>query len=148
MAVMFEIETITAEVRDHMAALDYETFDGRDAARLTEVAAEAERLCAAIKIGYARRAVDTNGWRTGGRVSLLPGDWFARLSGCSTWQARDALQTAQRLEECLGTAQQVRSGSLSLQQASTVAKAAALESGCRRPTEPAANATSAPGPAA
>jgi len=124
---MFEIETITAELRDLSKRLDYETFDGRDAARLTEVAAEAERLCAAIKVGYARRAVDTNGWRTRDRVSILPEDWFAKISGCSTWQARDALKTAERLQECPKTAQQVRNGDLSMQQASAVSKAASLD---------------------
>jgi len=124
---MFEIETIAAELRDLSQALDYETFDGRDAARLTEVAAEVERLGAAIKIGYARRAVETNAWRTRDPVALLPEDWFAKLSGCSTWQARDALKTAERLKDCPKTEQQVRKGNLSTQQASAISKAAALD---------------------
>jgi hypothetical protein len=127
LGVMFEIETITDRLRDLSQALDYETFDGRDAARLTEVAAEAERLCAAIKIGYARRAVATNGWRTRDPVSILPEDWFAKTSGCSTRQARDALATAKRLDECPKTARQVRDGALSLQQASAVSKAATAD---------------------
>lgn len=127
LAVMFEIETITAKLRDVVAHLDADTFDGRDAARLTEVCAEGERLFAAAKVLLGRRAVDTNGWRSRDAVSLVPEDWFAKISGCSTWQARDALGTAKRLEQCPKTQQQLRTGKLSTQQASTVSKAAAVD---------------------
>ncbi len=53
---MFAIEVIAEELRAESRRLDYATFDGRDAARLTEVCAEIERLGAAAKVLFARRA--------------------------------------------------------------------------------------------
>jgi hypothetical protein len=73
---MFAIEVIAEELRAESRRLDYATFDGRDAARLTEVAAEAERLCAAIKVGFATRAVETKGWHHRSRA-VSDEQWLA-----------------------------------------------------------------------
>jgi hypothetical protein len=123
---MFAIEVIAEELRAESQRLDYATFDGRDAARLTEVAAEAERLCAAIKLGFAARAVDTKGWHHRSRA-VSDEQWLAETSGCSEHHARDSLTTAQRLQELPATEAKVRDGSLSMTQAALVTKAAVVD---------------------
>jgi hypothetical protein len=120
---MFRIESIAAELREESRGLDDATFDGRDAARLAGAAAEAERLCAAIKLGFAKRAADTNGWKRDSHATTSE-QWLARTSGCSEGQARDTLRTAERLAELPATEEGLRDGSLSMTQASLVSKAA------------------------
>jgi hypothetical protein len=128
---MFAIEVIAEELRAESRRLDYATFDGRDAARLTEVAAEAERLCAAIKVGFATRAVETKGWHHRSRA-VSDEQWLAETSGCSEHQARDSLATAQRLQDLPATHAKLRDGSLSLNQATLVTKAAAVDPDAER----------------
>jgi hypothetical protein len=128
---MFAIEVIAEELREVVAGLEPETVAGRDAARLTNVAAEIERLGAAAKALFAKRAADTNGWRHGSHAAT-PEQWLADVSGCSETQARDSLQTAQRLEELPATAEKLRTGSLSLTQASLVSKAAEVDPDAER----------------
>ena len=128
---MFAIEVIAEELRAESCRLDFAAFDGRDAARLTEVAAEAERLCAAIKLGFAKRAVDTNGWHHGSRA-VSGEQWLADTSGSSESQARDVLKTARRIEELPATAAKLREGSLSMTQASLVSKAAEVDPDAER----------------
>ena len=121
---MFAVEVIAEELREVVAGLEPDTFAGRDATRLTEVCAEGERLFAAAKVLFARRAANTNGWRRDSQARSEE-QWLARTSGCSEGQARDALKTAERLKELPATEQGLRDGSLSQSQASIVAKAAA-----------------------
>ena len=123
---MFAIEVIAEELRDAVAGLEPDTFAGRDAARLTEVCAEIERLGAAAKTLFAKRAVASNGWRHGSRA-VSEEQWLARASGCSEGQARDTLKTARRLEQLPATEAKLRDGSLSLTQASLVTKAAEVD---------------------
>jgi len=117
---------IAEELREVVAGFDPATFAGRDAARLTEVCAEVERLGAAAKALFARRAVVTNGWVH--RSRAVSGEqWLAGVSGCSESQARDSLRTAQRVQELPATEAKLREGSLSLTQASIVSKAAEVD---------------------
>jgi len=120
---MFAIEVICEELRECVAGLDPDTFAGRDAARLTAVCAEGERLFAAAKMSFARRAADTNGWHHGSDATSSE-EWLARLSGCSESHARDTLQTGNRLKKRPKTRAKVRDGKLSQAQASAIAKAA------------------------
>ncbi len=128
---MFAIEVIAEELREVVAGLEPETFAGRDAARLTEVCAEVERLGAAAKVLFARRADATNGWRHASRA-VSGEQWLADVSGCSETQARDSLKTAQRLEELPATAAKLRDGSLSMTQATLVSKAAEADPDAER----------------
>src|SRR5262245_5689821 len=123
---MFAIEVIAEELREVVAGLEPDTFAGRDAARLTEVCAEIERLGGAAKTLYAQRAVTSNGWRHGSRA-VSEEQWLAKASGCSEGQARDTLKTARRLEDLPATEAKLRDGSLSLTQASVVSKAAEVD---------------------
>ncbi len=139
---MFAIEVIAEELREVVAGLEPDTFAGRDAARLTEVCAEVERLGAAAKTLFAQRADTTNGWRHGSRA-VTSEQWLADVSGCSETQARDTLKTAERIEELPATAAKLREGALSLTQASLVIKAAGGRP--RRRTEAAAQRRSMTG---
>jgi hypothetical protein len=119
---MFAIETLVEELREVAARLEPDTFAGRDAARLTAVCAEGERLFAAAKMLFARRAADTNGWHRGSDATSGE-EWLARLSGCSESQARDTLQTGKRLKDRPKTRARLRDGKLSPAQASAVTRA-------------------------
>jgi Domain of unknown function (DUF222) len=100
-----------------------------------EVIAEVERLGAAAKVLFARRADETNGWRRVSRATSRE-QWLADVSGCSETQARDSLKTAQRLEELPATAAKLREGAPSLAQASLVSKSAEVDPGAEHHTKP------------
>jgi hypothetical protein len=123
---MFRLEEIAGELRDVVADLDPATYDGRDAARLTKVAAEVERLGAAARLLFGRRAVDTRGW-LGGSSAATSEQWFAQISGCSEGAARQALITADRVAELPATEAKLRDGTLSVSQAAIVSHGASLD---------------------
>jgi hypothetical protein len=123
---MFRLEEIAGELRSIATGLEPATFDGRDAARLAGVAADAERRCAAIKMLLARRAVETRGWVAGSSAASSE-QWFAHVSGCSEGAARAALATADRIAELPATEAKLREGSLSVEQAAQVSIGATVD---------------------
>ena len=125
---MFRLEELASELRDVVADLDPATYDGRDAERLTKVAAEGEKLFATAKILLARRAVETRGW-VGMSSAASSDQWLAQVSGCSEGAARDALATADRVAALPATEAKLRDGTLSVGQASLVSRAAAADPG-------------------
>ena len=58
--------------------------------------------------------------------------WLAETSGCSEGMAREALITAQRLEQLPTTAERVREGTLSIAQAAQVSAGAAADPGAEQ----------------
>jgi hypothetical protein len=60
---MCKLDHAAEVVQEAVTALDPTCLEGRDAARLTEVAALIERLGATAKMLLAHRAVETNSWR-------------------------------------------------------------------------------------
>jgi hypothetical protein len=128
---MFAIEVIAEELRDVVAGLEPDTFAGHDAAHLTEVCATGERLFATAKALFAKRAVDTDGWRRDSQAASED-QWLAMTSGCSQGQAREALNTAARIKELPATEERLRDGSLSMSQASLVSKAATADPAAER----------------
>ncbi|MFO7591367.1 MAG: HNH endonuclease signature motif containing protein [Acidimicrobiia bacterium] len=121
----FDLEEAVATLRKLADTAEPDRYAGSDAARLTKVAAEDERLCAYLKVTFARRADDTQAWR-GGRAAS-PEQWLAETSGCSEGQAREALVTARRVESLPKTRARLRSGTLSIGQASLVSAGAAVD---------------------
>jgi hypothetical protein len=93
---MFTLERIADELRTVVSALDPVTYDGRDAARLTRVAGDIERLGATSKVLFAKRAIDANTWRVDTHAAT-PDQWLAHVSGCSEGAARESLATADPL---------------------------------------------------
>ena len=106
---MFEIERIAEDLSRVVAGMDPACLDGRDAARLTEVAAEGEKLFGAAKALLARRAAETRAWARNS-LATTPEQWLAKASGCTEGAARDVLATAQRLTELPATAEKLRGG--------------------------------------
>jgi hypothetical protein len=123
---MFKIEQIATDLREVVAGLDPARFEGRDAARLTEVAAEGERLFGAAKALLATRAAETNSWRQRSHAATSE-QWLAETSGCSEGAARETFATAQRLTELPATEEQLRAGELSMQQAAHVTAGASKD---------------------
>jgi hypothetical protein len=77
--------------------LDPDLLDGRDAARLLEVVARWEKVCASMRARLARRVDETKVWRDGGHRS---GPHFvAATTGQTVGAAARALDTARALEE-------------------------------------------------
>jgi len=123
----FELERAVEAVRQAVRALEPARLAGSDAARLTAVAAEGERLLGAGKALLARRADETRAWR-GGRAASVE-QWLAETSGCSEGAAREALVTAQRVETLPETRDRLLDGRLSIGQAALVSAGAAADPG-------------------
>ena len=123
---MNTLERVTEELRDYAAAFDPNTYSGADAARLTEIAARGKRLYETIELLFAKRAVDTNGWRRSSHAASSE-QWLATVTGSSEHTAREALRVADRLTELPATADKLRAGDLSLVQAQHVTRAAVLD---------------------
>jgi hypothetical protein len=123
---MFRLEELASKLRDVVADLEPATYDGRDATRLTKVAAEVEKLGATAKILLARRAAETRGW-VGESSAASSDQWLAQVSGCSQGAAREALATADRVAELPATEAKLRDGTLSVNQASLVSRGAAVD---------------------
>ncbi len=128
---MFEIERIAQDLREAVAGLDPARLEGRDAARLTEVAAEGEKLFGTAKALLARRAADTNAWRSRSHAATAE-QWLAAATGTSEGVARETFATATRLSDLPATEEQLRSGELSLQQAAHVTAGAAADPAAER----------------
>jgi hypothetical protein len=125
---MFRLYEIADELQDLASSVEPREFSSRDAAQLATTAAKVERLGAAFKVLFARRAVDGNGWRAGSDA-ILPEQWFARLSGCSESEARRELRMSEKLAELPATEKKLRDGSLSLDQAALVTRGASADPG-------------------
>jgi len=123
---MLTLDRIADGLRGIAAGLEAREYDGRDAARLAGVAADVERLGGTIKVLFARRAAETRGWAATSHAATSE-QWLANISGCAEGAARDALRTAERLDELPATAARLREGSLSLAQAALVTRGATVD---------------------
>jgi len=128
---MFKIEEVRDLAREAVAELDPACLDGRDAARLAEAAAEGAKLLDAATALLAQRAADTNAWRRTSHAAT-PEQWLAAATGSSEGAARESLVTVQRLGDLPATAEMLRSGELSLQQAAQVAAGATADPGAEQ----------------
>jgi len=128
---MFKIEEVRDLAREAVAELDPACLDGRDAVRLAEVAAEGAKLLDAATALLAKRAAETNAWRRTSHAAT-PEQWLAAATGSSEGAARESLTTVQRLGDLPATAEMLRSGELSLAQASQVAAGATADPGAEQ----------------
>jgi hypothetical protein len=118
-------ELVVNQLRRVLSLLDPSTLTGPQAVALLEWFTIVERLAAAGRAKVAARAVETNQWRQSGARS--PEHWLARKSGTTVGAAKDALDTARRLQALPETDRAVREGKLSAQQAAAVAEAATAD---------------------
>ena len=115
------VETLEMESRD----LEPGVLDGRDAARLLEVVARGERLCAAMKARLARRVDETRVWRNGGHRSAA--HFVAATTGTTVGAASRTLETARALDGLPATEEAFRAGRLSETQAAEITSAAGAD---------------------
>jgi 5-methylcytosine-specific restriction endonuclease McrA len=105
--------------------LEPAVLEGRDAARLLDVVAQGERLCAAMKARLARRVDETRVSRAAGHRSAA--HWVAERTGQTVGAATRALETVRALDDLPATAEAFRTGQLSEVQAAEITSAATDE---------------------
>jgi hypothetical protein len=107
------------------ASLDARVLSPRDAERVLAEATRLRNIAEGICVVVAPRATESGQWRRDG--ARTEAEWLGRKLGVSARDARAALDTGRRLEELPSTAEAVRAGHLSAEQAAAVADGAAAD---------------------
>lgn len=108
-------------LRAALATFDPRLLSGTDSARLAEELAATEKACASARLLAAARAVEAGAHRERGYSDGAA--WLARQSGTTASRARQALDTAGRLDEHPETKQALLGGEISLEQAREITEA-------------------------
>ena len=116
-----------ARLREVLAGFEAGVWSGPECARLAEELAATEKACASVRLLAAARAVAAGVHRQRGFSDGAA--WLARQSGSTAGQARQALATAERLEECGETREALLAGDISLSQAAEIVGAEAATPG-------------------
>ncbi|MGH8986282.1 MAG: DUF222 domain-containing protein [Acidimicrobiia bacterium] len=116
------LSELRSAMHEFATRFDPALVSASDAARVVEDAAAIEKMAATVKSLAAARVAETNLWKRSGDRSAAHG--LARATGTSVGQAKDAIETARRLEDLPATAEAARRGELSPQQAAAIADAA------------------------
>jgi hypothetical protein len=124
-AVRKRVQCVREELGKVMAGFDARLVDARDAAVLVEEFGAIERMAAAGRALAAARVARTKVWAETGDRSAA--HWLARTSGTTVGQAVAVLETARHLDGLDATADALRAGDLSLEQAGAIAKAATAD---------------------
>jgi len=114
------------ELRNAMSAyatrFDPSRVSARDAAGLVVDAAAIKNMAATVEALAAARVAETELWKRDGDRSAA--HQLARTTGTSVGAAREAIESAQRLEDLPATAAAARRGELSAQQVAAITDAA------------------------
>ncbi len=110
-----------SEVLEHLHPADLATSH---VPPLLELFIELERRAAAGRVLLSAKAAESERWRREGFAS--PADWLASKQGCGTGRARGDLGTSQRLGKLRDTADALRAGTLSPEQADAITDAASV----------------------
>ncbi|HUJ67323.1 MAG TPA: HNH endonuclease [Acidimicrobiales bacterium] len=123
-------------LRDALAGFEPGELSGTDCARLADELAVTEKVCATVRVLAAARAAQAgvHQWR-GFKDEAA---WLARQSGTTGSQARQALETAQRLADCPDTKEALLAGQISMAQAAEITKAESELQGAERELLPVA----------
>ena len=113
------LKRLVNEVEAAVASLDPDALHPCDAVRLLEDATRLRNLASAACTILSKRAAESGQWRRDG--ARTESEWLARRMGTNESDAVDALKTARAIEQLPSTAQALRSGALSPQQATAVA---------------------------
>ncbi|MBA3653794.1 MAG: HNH endonuclease [Actinobacteria bacterium] len=116
-------------MHDLLAHVDPVALHPRDAVQILEETCRIENLASAIKLLVADRAVDACEWTRGGYRS--PEEWLSHTTGTGYGQARNVLDTSQKLKDLPGLDDALRGGKLSSSQANEVGPAATPENETR-----------------
>ena len=119
------VSSLIAALASLVGELDPGLLSGRDATLLYGDLAQLERLVAAGKTLLAPRIAESGQWETEGHRS--PASLLATLEGGTAGQARQTLETGQRLAGLPGIEAALRQGTLSGPKAAEITSAATLE---------------------
>ena len=120
---MFEVPTSAlSSLRCYVGQLDAAQLTADQAAQLTVLFAEVERVAVGGKLLVAARAAQSTIWARSGHRSAA--SWLADISGSGVGEAMGALETAERLADLPQTTEAVRRGDLSAAQAREITTAA------------------------
>jgi hypothetical protein len=94
-------------------------YSGADCAELAELLATTAKCCETASVRAAARAAECGAHRDRGDASAA--DWLARAGGSTSGQAKAALETVKKVEECPATQTALCAGEVSLAQAGEIA---------------------------
>jgi hypothetical protein len=120
-----KLAQLLGAIRKFADGFDPTLVTARDAERIRNEAGLIKNTAAAIEAQAAARVAETSVWKKSGERS--PAHELAKKNGTSVAQARDAIETGRRLRDLPATADAVRRGELSMEQASLVAETAAVD---------------------
>jgi hypothetical protein len=103
-------------LREALAGFEPGEFSGAGCARLADELAVTQKACATVRVLALARAAQTGFHKERGFKDGAA--WLARQSGTTGSQAREALATAQRLDDCPDTKEALLAGQISLAHAS------------------------------
>ena len=115
------VEEVAERLRRFASGFDAAAVTASDLARLVEVTAEIERLAAGVRIQAAARVAESGVWRAKGDKTADA--WMARITHTSIGQAGAELGTGVRLRTMSNTAEAVRAGRLTADQAKEITSA-------------------------
>jgi hypothetical protein len=118
------VEAAAAEITEVLTALDPHAIVPADAADLWRRLDRVERVVAGAKLRLARKVEESGVWRRQGYPTAA--HFLARTAGTTVGQATDQLRASEKLAELTATDDAVRTGELSVQQATLAADAAAV----------------------
>ena len=121
-------DRVIEELRQVAGSLDPDLVAPHDAVRLLDEVVVAEKLLAGMKTLLASRAAASGRWRRDGARDEA--EWLAQKTGTTRAQARDTLETSEKVRALPAVEAALRAGQLSDQQASAVADAAAADPRC------------------
>ncbi|MBO0746902.1 MAG: DUF222 domain-containing protein, partial [Acidimicrobiaceae bacterium] len=124
---MEKLEDVIQCLASIVSAFDPELVDSAQATRLVETFTRGERLCSAGRALAARRVQATNAWKAEGFRSGA--EWLAAKTKSSQAAANDTLHTAEQIQSLPATHQALVSGEISVEQATAISSAAAVDPG-------------------
>ncbi len=110
---------------EYSARFDTALVSATDAARVVEDASAIEKMAATVKSFAAARVAETDLWKRDGDRSAA--HQLARTTGTTVGQAKEALESARRLQDLPATADAARRGELSAQQVAVITDAAGAD---------------------
>jgi hypothetical protein len=123
-SVIATLRSVRQQIRRSLATGDPDRVTASQAATLVELFAEIERLGAAGRVLFARRAADAAVWRDEGHRSAA--SWMAAKTKMPMGDAAASLETAKALASLPATSAALRRGELSVAQTREITSAAAL----------------------
>jgi hypothetical protein len=128
---MFVLAEMKRSLAEWVSELEPGVYAGPNALALLDVVSELKRLASAGETLLAARVAETEAWREGS-TDRSAAHWLAPRCGISIADAKAKLETAGKLEGLPATAEALRAGRLSDQQAREVVAGATADPGAEK----------------